>query len=426
MRILACGFVLVVLAFPCWGATIVVDQNGSGDFTNIQDAINYSWDGDVIEVWPGTYNEAVKFNGRAITLTSSDPNNPSVVSSTVIQYNSGTAQPPQTAVVTFDFSEDSKSVITGFSIKGYGTNGEGIYCYASSPMILKNVIQNCNYKGVYGQNASPTISNNKIINNKGGIVGCGGLICNNIISGNTNHNPGGGLSYCNGTITNNIISGNQGGSDGSGNSGGGLYACNGIIINNTIVGNQVAIGGSNRCGGGIYDCSGVIKNNIIAFNIADIGGGIYISGGKLCHNSYNDFWMNYNGNFGGNAAAGIGDIARDPLFAGDYYLKSTAGRYDPSTETWVLDDADSPCIDKGDPNDPIGTEPNPNGGRINIGSYGGTSQASKSPSGIVQPVCTEYPAMDFNKDCKADYKDFAIFVQSWLQCNLDPPSECGE
>ncbi len=62
-------------------------------------------------------------------------------------------------------------------------------------------------------------------------------------------------------------------------------------------------------------------------------------------------------------------------------MKSEAGRWDPSIETWVLDEMTSPCIDEGDPSDDVGFEPNPNGGRINIGAYGGTAEASKSPFG---------------------------------------------
>ena len=61
-----------------------------------------------------------------------------------------------------------------------------------------------------------------------------------------------------------------------------------------------------------------------------------------------------------------------------------------------------------------------------MGAYGGTAEASKSASGIVQPVCTDYPAMDFNKDCKVDFEDFALFTQSWLDCNLDLPEACWE
>ncbi len=44
----------------------------------------------------------------------------------------------------------------------------------------------------------------------------------------------------------------------------------------------------------------------------------------------------------------------------------------------------------------------------------------------VFPVCTEYPAMDFNKDCKVDFQDFAIFSQSWLECNFANQEHCWE
>jgi len=43
-----------------------------------------------------------------------------------------------------------------------------------------------------------------------------------------------------------------------------------------------------------------------------------------------------------------------------------------------MDDLTSPCIDRGDPNNPVGDEPDPNGGIINMGTYGGTSEASMS------------------------------------------------
>jgi hypothetical protein len=65
---------------------------------------------------------------------------------------------------------------------------------------------------------------------------------------------------------------------------------------------------------------------------------------------------------------------------GDSHLKSQAGRWDPNEQRWVMDDVSSPCIDVGDPNSPVGDEPEPNGGRINMGAYGGTAEASKSYS----------------------------------------------
>jgi len=72
---------------------------------------------------------------------------------------------------------------------------------------------------------------------------------------------------------------------------------------------------------------------------------------------------------------------------GDYHLRSQAGRWDPNSQSWVKDDVTSPCIDAGDPNSPIGDEPSPNGGRINMGAYGGTAEASKSVTsqGLAMP-----------------------------------------
>ncbi|MBN2132554.1 MAG: hypothetical protein JW741_23840 [Sedimentisphaerales bacterium] len=64
----------------------------------------------------------------------------------------------------------------------------------------------------------------------------------------------------------------------------------------------------------------------------------------------------------------------------DYHLKSQAGRWDPVSEAWVIDDVTSPCIDAGAPNSPVADEPEPNGARINLGAYGGTAEASKSPA----------------------------------------------
>ncbi len=64
---------------------------------------------------------------------------------------------------------------------------------------------------------------------------------------------------------------------------------------------------------------------------------------------------------------------------GDYHLKSETGRWDSVSESWITDNLTSPCIDAGDPNSPVGDEPDPNGGRINMGAYGGTAEASKSP-----------------------------------------------
>ncbi|RPJ37841.1 MAG: hypothetical protein EHM35_05885 [Planctomycetaceae bacterium] len=98
---------------------------------------------------------------------------------------------------------------------------------------------------------------------------------------------------------------------------------------------------------------------------------------------------------------------------GDYHLKSQAGRWDPNSRTWVKDDVTNPCIDAGDPNSPVGEEPFPNGGRINMGAYGGTAEASKSYFG--EPVCETMIAGDINGDCRVDFADLDILALHWLE-----------
>lgn len=80
---------------------------------------------------------------------------------------------------------------------------------------------------------------------------------------------------------------------------------------------------------------------------------------------------------------GKGNIhGQDPLFVNpvinDYHLRSTAGRWNASSSSWTRDKADSPAIDAADPSDDFENEPDPNGGRRNLGVYGNTKYASKS------------------------------------------------
>ncbi len=146
-------------------------------------------------------------------------------------------------------------------------------------------------------------------------------------------------------------------------------------------------------GSSIYCFNIIYSNNCI---LRDIGNqiGFYVDSDLI--------FVNYSNIQGG--WEGEGNIDVDPLFAnpgywahtndtntivepndpnavwvdGDYHLKSQAGRWDPASESWVIDDVTSPCIDAGDPNSPVGDEPFPNGGIINMGAYGGTTEASKS------------------------------------------------
>ena len=100
-----------------------------------------------------------------------------------------------------------------------------------------------------------------------------------------------------------------------------------------------------------------------------------------------------------SGAPGEGNISGDPLFVeeagGDYHLKSEGHRWDRDAEIWIYDRVTSPCIDAGDPASPLGDElmsvprdPDNRYGlnvRINMGAFGGTSQASMPPLGWMAP-----------------------------------------
>ena len=117
-----------------------------------------------------------------------------------------------------------------------------------------------------------------------------------------------------------------------------------------------------------------------------------VRGRPVCSSDYNDFFT-ANGAVVSFTAPSLAawraatgqdahSLGADPLFVnstlGDYHLQSTGGSWHGGT--FSADMADSPCIDAGDPTMPVGAEPAPNGGRINLGAYGGTAQASKTPT----------------------------------------------
>ncbi len=190
------------------------------------------------------------------------------------------------------------------------------------------------------------------------------------------------------------------------------------------------------CQDGITNCGVTVKNNIIAYNQAK---GLYGDS----YNSYNCFWQNAGGSFY-DYYAKTGDIYNDPGFvmigswsgddwtAGDYHIMSEYGRYDAALETWVADAATSPCVDAGDPADGIMYEPNPNGGFINIGAYGGTEYASMGAMAgpdpndppPVEPVCVNPPQMDANNDCRVNILDLAVMVSEWLNCGYADSADC--
>jgi hypothetical protein len=128
----------------------------------------------------------------------------------------------------------------------------------------------------------------------------------------------------------------------------------------------------------------IVRNNIITNTRPHVSAGRGV-GIMNAMSDTHTFILEYNclyNNPGGNYinASSTTDIYADPLFVDrakqDYHLKSTGGRWDGSA--WVIDDVHSPCIDAGHPSSDYSLEPSPNGGRVNIGLYGNTAEASKA------------------------------------------------
>lgn len=125
------------------------------------------------------------------------------------------------------------------------------------------------------------------------------------------------------------------------------------------------------------------RNNIVTNthkgNGTGVGGyAIYNPNGSNITSQNNCFYNNVSGNTSGSVNAS-GDFTANPLFykiGTDYHLMSIAGRWDPALSSWVSDAQNSPGIDAGLASSDYSKEPQNNGGRVNVGRYGNTSQAS--------------------------------------------------
>jgi hypothetical protein len=290
------------LLFPRFAAAI--ERHVPSPYPTIQDAINAAFNGDTIIVAPGTYtgtrNRDIDFLGKAITVRSTDPNDPNVVVATIIDCN-GTSSSPHRGFY-FHKGEKSNSILTGLTI----TNGFSIYfggglsCENSSPTISKCVIRD-NYAirlggGIYNWAGSPTIINCTFTGNKTDL-------------GDTWEGHGGGLHLerSDSKVTNCTFMRN------SSYEGGGLsvgydpYDSNKIVISNCTFISNSALGK----GGGMYidqDQDITVTDCMFKENTAVIrGGGIKIL--YSCPEITNCIFMDNNtGPYGqGGAIAHYGD-----------------------------------------------------------------------------------------------------------------------
>jgi hypothetical protein len=270
------------------------------DYPTIQWAINEAsyFVADTVLVTNGTYFENLDFNGKAVTVTSVNGPQATIIDGS----NAG-------PVVNFSNGEGVGSVIKGFTIQnGYNWLGSGMTLLGSSPTIIGNIFQNnAEEDGYYGaaiggNNASPIIERNLFQKNTAddqwlsGVVSfvndSSPLIADNVFLNNT----------CR-AINMSLPEGNTP-----------------IVINNTIVNNSVGI----RVDARVDTSSQVYYNNILLDN--DVG--MDVDFGSV--GNY-PTWGN-NLVFGGQTSyqgipdqTGIdGNISTNPFFAclpsGDFHL----------------------------------------------------------------------------------------------------------
>ncbi|MHC4333315.1 MAG: right-handed parallel beta-helix repeat-containing protein [Planctomycetota bacterium] len=417
-------------------------------YSTVQAAIDAAVAGDTVVVAEGTYLENIVFGDKNLTLTSTDPNDPNVVGDTVIDANgSGT-------VVVFPETEDANYtfVLTGFTITGGdNTRGGGAHCHNGNITISNCIIVSnraMNGAGVYSDVADLTCidctfkQNDAQSGNGGGIyiaqaelmvIGCTFIQNSAALEGGGVTSEDDKVTLMNCTFRQNTATW-----------GGGMHNSHyGATVSNCTFSSNSAANGAGICIKELRegDQTQRITNCSFSDNSADDYGGavsVRFDGNLILVNCI--LWGNtaFEGpqisfELAGTLSAGYccvqgehwdvhapsatvnwpaGNIGTDPCFAdagsGDCHLSSTAGRWDPNQEAWVVDGQSSPCIDAGNPGCPLPDEPSPNGNRINMGAYGGTDEASKSPSDWAVPG-------DLTNDRAVDYEDLRVFVDYWLE-----------
>ncbi len=301
-------------------------ENGSPEhpYDRIEEAVEVAAKGASIVVHPGNYRENIDLSGKSVRLLSAAAMNETIIPYPVLE---GSWNGP---IIRFNHSAGMDCLLMGFVImRGSDVPAGAILC----------------------DGGSPTISN-----------------C--LIVGNRSTDPNGAVVYCRNSRA--------------------------VLTNCTIADNYAGEGGAALM---LVDSSITMTNSILWGNIPNeiLSTGTGNPSIRYCNIA--GWWPDY------------GNLDTDPLFVrrglwvdpgnpgeilgpkdpravwtgGDYRLQSQAGRWDPTALAWVRDAATSPCIDHGDEADPVGNEPLPNGGIINMGAYGGTPEAGKSPLGTVSP-----------------------------------------
>ncbi len=164
---------------------ITVKQDGTGDFTTIQAAVDSAQNGDTVLVWQGTYVENIEIISKnitlgSLTLTTGDL---SYINQTVIDGNQ-----TGSCIKTWNWNNPGKIIINGFTIKnGNGSNcggicGGGLFIESSQIEIYNCVVRDNQIEtyggGLYIYYSDAFLSNVTIKHNHAYVEGGGLLLLN--------------------------------------------------------------------------------------------------------------------------------------------------------------------------------------------------------------------------------------------------------
>ena len=313
-----------------WAGQLLVPD----PYSTIQEAIDAAGTVDEVIVSLGRYVERIDFKNKAIVVRSTDPTNPAVVATTIIDGDlDGDPQTHEGMVVNFGGGEGAATVLSGFTITGGANDGDGggiIGRYAEAVISYCDITDNwCRDAGGGIVYFDGEIIECRVWGNVGGFGGglayCDGSIVGCVIEQNESVHGGGGLWYCSGIIEDCDIRYNW-----TGGHGGGIIGSWGTIEYCRIVGNTAVQGG------GVRDSHGVMVRCVIAGNEAtDWGGGLGLCRGEILDCLISD---NVAGTWGGGLSYCDGQISgctivfNEAVVGGGYHL----GFYEGSLDNCIL------------------------------------------------------------------------------------------
>ncbi|HNQ24392.1 MAG TPA: right-handed parallel beta-helix repeat-containing protein [Phycisphaerae bacterium] len=257
---------------------------------------------------------------------------------------------------------EASTILDGFVLtRGYATSSSPLY-YSGAGMYIMNaspVVRNC----VFTRNVADPSG----YSTYGGAVYVGGTSSPQFINCVFAHNlaaVGGAVFNRSSSDTvwrNCVFSGNLAAIFGGGVVEASPESRRMILTNCTIATNWAQQGPT----AGVAGTGNLLMNCIVWGNTDSSGQGetAQISGGQVNYSCV----QGWTGDLGG-----VGNFGDDPLFVDTLGPDGVAGTPDDDVHLLPL----SPCIDAGDPTYDFSLEPEPDGGRINIGAYGNTPEAA--------------------------------------------------